>query len=199
MSVKNALSFMIILLLASASFLLMLNDFAKILSISSLTLVAVYPLMKRITFWPQAFLGITFNWGVLVGFSAITGTLTPAALILYLAAVFWTLGYDTIYAHQDKEDDVLIGVKSTALKFGSASKIWVGVFYVLAITCFVLAGLLADLRPQYFIILIGAAGLLAAQVFSVNLDDPKNCLLYFKSNIKVGCFVIAAIIFGLPT
>ena len=106
----------------------MLNDFAKILSISSLTLVAVYPLMKRITFWPQAFLGITFNWGVLVGFSAITGTLTPAALILYLAAVFWTLGYDTIYAHHNKEDDVLIGVKSTALKFGSASKIWVGVF-----------------------------------------------------------------------
>tara|TARA_B100001093_G_scaffold447158_1_gene451903 strand:+ start:165 stop:1085 length:921 start_codon:yes stop_codon:yes gene_type:complete len=195
-SVARAIIFMGLLLLVSASILVTLNEFTRILATSSLILVAIYPAMKRITFWPQAFLGITFNWGVLVGFAAITGTLMPATFVLYAAAFFWTLGYDTIYAHQDKEDDALIGVMSTALKFGSTSKAWISGFYILAMTCFVLTGLLADLGPTYFLLLAVPAGLLTIQVYSVNLDDPKSCLLHFRANTQIGCWILAALVIG---
>lgn len=195
-SVARATIFMFSLLLISASILIALNDFTRILAISSLTLVAIYPAMKRITFWPQAFLGVTFNWGVLVGFSAITGTLMPATFTLYAAAFFWTLGYDTIYAHQDKEDDALIGVMSTALKFGSTSKTWIGGFYISAMACFILTGLLADLSSLYFMVLAVPAVLLMKQLYSVNLDDPHSCLLHFRANTQVGCWILIALVIG---
>ena len=118
---RHAIVFLVLLLTLSALILLALNDFTKLLAVSSLALVALYPLMKRITYWPQAFLGLTFNWGVLLGYATITDALDPAVLVLYAGAFFWTLGYDTIYAHQDKEDDAMVGVKSTALKFGRRS------------------------------------------------------------------------------
>lgn len=195
-SVARATIFMFFMLLFSALILIALNDFTRILAISSLTLVAIYPTMKRITFWPQAFLGITFNWGVLVGFSAITGTLVPATFTLYAAAFFWTLGYDTIYAHQDKEDDALIGVMSTALKFGSTSKAWISGFYISAVACFILTGLLANLSSLYFMVLAVPAVLLMIQLYSVDLDDPKSCLLHFRANTQIGCWILAALVIG---
>ncbi len=195
-SVARASIFMIFLLSISASILFIFNHFTKILAISSVALVAIYPAMKRITFWPQAFLGITFNWGVLVGFSAITGTLMPATFTLYAAAFFWTLGYDTIYAHQDKEDDALIGVMSTALRFGSKSKAWISGFYVSAMICLMVTGFLADLSPLYFLVLAVPAGLLTLQLYSVNLDEPRSCLVHFKANTRIGLWILAALVVG---
>ena len=195
-SVARATIFMFFLLLVSASILLTLNVFTVFLAISSLILVAIYPAMKRITFWPQAFLGITFNWGVLVGFSAIADTLMLSTFTLYAAAFFWTLGYDTIYSHQDKADDALIGVMSTALKFGPTSKAWISGFYISAMICFISTGLLADLGPLYFLVLTVPAGLLTIQLYSVNLDDPKSCLLHFRANTQIGCWILAALVIG---
>ena len=198
LSVLQAVIFMVLLMLLAATILLAVNNFTKILAVSSLVLVALYPLMKRITYWPQAFLGLTFNWGVLVGYAAITENLMPAALVLYAGAFFWTLGYDTIYAHQDKEDDALVGVKSTALKFGDQSKIWIGGFYAAAIICFAIAGYLADLSLLFYIALLGPAGLLLLQVRGVDLDDPQNCLTHFKANTRVGLWLLAVILIGRP-
>lgn len=198
LGVKQAVFFMLLLMALAALILLALDRFTQILAVSSLALVALYPLMKRITYWPQAFLGLTFNWGALVGYAAITGNLMPAALALYAGAFFWTLGYDTIYAHQDKEDDALVGVKSTALKFGGASKRWVGGFYAAAIVCFAAAGFLADLSLLYFIALLYPAGLLTVQVHGVDLDDPQSCLAHFKANTRAGLWLLAAILIGRP-
>jgi 4-hydroxybenzoate polyprenyltransferase len=198
LSVRQAAIFLALQLLIAASVLLALDDFTKALTVSSLLLVALYPLMKRITYWPQAFLGLTFNWGALVGYSAITGNIAPATGALYAGAVFWTLGYDTIYAHQDKDDDALVGVKSTALKFGDASKKWIAGFYALAIACFAATGVLAHLSFVYFIALALPALLLANQLRQVNLDDAKDCLETFKSNTKVGLWLLLAILLGQP-
>jgi 4-hydroxybenzoate polyprenyltransferase len=198
LSVKQAAIFLALQLLIAASVLLVLDDFTIALTVSSLLLVALYPLMKRITYWPQAFLGLTFNWGALVGYAAITGNVAPATGALYVGAVFWTLGYDTIYAHQDKDDDALVGVKSTALKFGDASKKWIAGFYALAVACFAAAGMLAHLSFVYYIALALPALLLANQVRQADLADPKDCLETFKSNTKVGLWLLLAILLGQP-
>ena len=195
---RHAAVFLVLLLILSALILLALNEFTKLLAVSSLVLVALYPLMKRITYWQQAFLGLTFNWGVLVGYAAITEALDPAALVLYAGAFFWTLGYDTIYAHQDKEDDAMVGVKSTALKFGDTSKNWIGVFYTCTVICFVIAGVMAHLSLVYFVALLFPATLLFTQVRQVDLDNPLDCLDHFKSNTRIGMWLLAAILIGRP-
>jgi 4-hydroxybenzoate polyprenyltransferase len=172
------------------------NGFAIVLGISSLALVALYPFMKRITYWPQLFLGLTFNWGALMGWAVIHGSLGPPAYLLYAAGVFWTLGYDTIYAHQDKEDDVLIGVKSTALKFGNTTKAWVFMFYGGAIVLLAVAGAMAGLTWPFYVAMAAASGHLAWQVKALKLDDPKDCLAKFKSNRDVGIIILIGIVAG---
>ena len=194
----HAAVFLVLLLTLSALILLALNDFTILLAVSSLALVTLYPLMKRITYWPQAFLGLTFNWGVLVGYAATTEALDPAVLVLYAGGFFWTLGYDTIYAHQDKEDDAMVGVKSTALKFGNTSKIWIGVFYTCTVICFAVAGVMAHLSMVYFVALLFPATLLFTQVRQVDLDNPQDCLDHFKSNARIGVWLLAAILIGRP-
>ncbi|XP_076909632.1 4-hydroxybenzoate polyprenyltransferase, mitochondrial-like [Bidens hawaiensis] len=142
----QGISFLVIQLLLCFAILLQLNNYSIVLGASSLLLVFTYPLMKRITFWPQAFLGLTFNWGALLGWSAIRGSLDPAIVLpLYLSGVCWTLVYDTIYAHQDKEDDKIVGVKSTALRFGDSTKIWVSGFGIACISGLALSGFNANL------------------------------------------------------
>jgi 4-hydroxybenzoate polyprenyltransferase len=196
LSVVQAATFMALLALAAAAILLALNRFTQILAVSSLALVALYPLMKRITYWPQAFLGLTFNWGALVGYAAIVERIDPSALALYIGAFFWTLGYDTIYAHQDKEDDALVGVKSTALKFGANSKPWIAGFYLAAMACFAAAGFLAAFSPFYYVVLAWPAYSLWSQVRDADLDDPKDCLARFKSNTGVGFTLLLALFLG---
>ncbi|MBM3542715.1 MAG: 4-hydroxybenzoate octaprenyltransferase, partial [Alphaproteobacteria bacterium] len=169
-SLTQALGFLVLLLFLGLLILLQFNLFAAALGAASLLVVAVYPLMKRITHWPQFVLGLAFNWGALLGWAALEGALAAPALALYAGGILWTLGYDTIYAHQDKEDDALIGVKSTALLFGTRTKTWLWGFYGGAIVMFAVAGALADLRWPYFLLLAVGAAQLAWQVQGANLD-----------------------------
>ncbi|MGK2871909.1 MAG: UbiA family prenyltransferase, partial [Alphaproteobacteria bacterium] len=164
--------------------------------VASLLPVAIYPFMKRVTYWPQLFLGVAFNWGALLGWAAVTGGLAAPAILLYLGGIFWTLGYDTIYAHQDKDDDALIGVKSTALKFGARSKPAIAAFYLGALGLFALAGWAA--APGWgFWPLLGLAGMhLAWQVISLQSDNPDNCLRLFRANRDFGALLFVAILAG---
>lgn len=177
---RRALVFLATLLLIGLLILVQFNILTITLGVLSLPLVLIYPVMKRITFWPQAFLGITFNFGALMGWSAITGTLEIPALLLYLGGIFWTLGYDTIYAHQDREDDALIGVKSTALIFEDQSWAWVRGFYGAAAACFVLA-CCAAYGPLGLLSLPPVAHL-AWQLKAWDPDSPESALYIFKSN-----------------
>jgi 4-hydroxybenzoate polyprenyltransferase len=176
--------------------LLCLNRQAALVALASVPLILAYPFMKRITWWPQAFLGITFNWGALVGYAAATGTLDAAALALYAAGIAWTLGYDTIYAHQDKADDLVVGVRSTALRLGDATPAWLWGFYGTALLLLGLAGLLAGKNPIFYLGLVAAAVLLARQIEDIALDDPADCLERFRANRTVGLVVFAALVGG---
>lgn len=191
-STRAAWFLLMALLVTGFVILIQFNALTITIGISSLALVAAYPFMKRITWWPQAWLGLTFNWGALVGYAAITGRLDAPVIALYLAGVFWTLGYDTIYAHQDREDDALIGVKSTARRLGAASKTWIAGFYSSTITFFALAGFLLSVSPIYYLALLPAAWQLRQQVVTLNIDDHHNCLICFKSNQTAGLLLTCA-------
>jgi 4-hydroxybenzoate polyprenyltransferase len=195
-SLKAAWALLIGLSLIGLAVLLQFNRFAIGLGLASLALVAAYPFMKRITWWPQAWLGLTFNWGALMGYAALHGRLDPAALSLYGAGILWTLGYDTIYAHQDREDDALIGVKSSARRLGAATRPALYLFYGGAIAALALAGHLARLHPFYFAALAPAALHLYLQVRRVDLDDPASCLRQFRANRDAGLLVLAALLSG---
>jgi len=182
------------LLAAGLAVLLQFNEFAVWVGLASVPLFVVYPFMKRVTYWPQAWLGLTFNWGAWVGWAAAHGELALPALALYTAGFFWTLGYDTIYAHQDKEDDLLVGVKSLALRLGKATRPWLYGFFGMAIGLLALAGILAGLGWPYYVGLAVAAGHLAWQAHTVEMDTPKDCLRKFKSNRDFGLIVLAGII-----
>ena len=193
-SVLKAFVFLALQLLLGLSILLQFNAFTVALGVSSLLLIVLYPFMKRITYWPQLFLGFTFNWGALLGWAAVKGELSAPAFVLYGAGIFWTLGYDTIYAHQDKEDDVLIGVKSTALKFGDGTKPWLVGFYSITVILLAATGLLANLAWPVYSGLTLAALHLAWQIKSVDIANSKNCLRRFKSNRDFGLILLAGII-----
>jgi 4-hydroxybenzoate polyprenyltransferase len=193
-TLKGALLFLGLQLAIGLAILLTFNRFTVGLGVASLALVFTYPFMKRITWWPQAFLGLTFNWGALVGWSAETGALGLPALLLYAGAVAWTVGYDTIYAHQDKEDDALIGVRSTARLFGEASRRWIALFYALALCGFAAAGASAGLGWPYWIALAAAGLQLAWQVNGLKIGDPADCLMRFRSNRWIGWILAAGIV-----
>ena len=196
LSVAQALAFLALQLLVGLVVLLNFNRFTVLLGLASMPLVIVYPLMKRITWWPQAFLGLTFNWGALVGWSAVTGDLAAPALTLYAAGFMWTLGYDTIYAHQDKVDDALIGVRSSARRLGAATMPWLWLFYGAALALIGVAGWLALMGPGFYLML-GLAGVhLAWQVRTLDLDDPASCLARFRSNREFGLLVFLALLAG---
>jgi 4-hydroxybenzoate polyprenyltransferase len=185
-SVAEARMFLAVLCLAGLVILLQFNVFTIVLGAASLALVAIYPFMKRLTYWPQLVLGLTFKWGALVGWAAVTGSLALAPVVLYAGCVLWTIGYDTIYAHQDKEDDLAIGLKSTALKFGDATPQWLVAFYAGAVLLWAVAGALAGARLAFFLALGLAGAQLAWQVATLNMADAGNCLVRFKSNRWIG-------------
>ncbi|MFQ5954184.1 MAG: 4-hydroxybenzoate octaprenyltransferase [Kiloniellales bacterium] len=190
----QAFAFLGLQLALGLAVLLAFNRFVIGLGIASLALIVTYPFMKRVTWWPQAFLGITFNWGVLMGWAAVHGGLGVAPLLMYAGGIAWTLGYDTIYAHQDKEDDALVGVHSTALLFAEGSRPWIGGFYALAVVLFALAGLIAGLGWPYYLLLALAAAQLAWQAMRVDFDDPADCLVKFKSNRLTGWLLLAGLL-----
>lgn len=198
-TVKQAVGFVAALSLISFLILITLNLTAVLLGVLSLGLVAAYPFMKRITWWPQAWLGLTFNWGALLGFAAATqapGHVALSALLLYASGVFWTLGYDTIYALQDIEDDAMAGVKSSARRLGGQVRRGVGVFYVLAVLLAAAAGAAAGLGPLFWVGLIAYAGHLAWQTRALRPDDPAHCLKLFKSNREAGLILLAGMALG---
>ena len=221
-AVCHAGIFIIVCSFISLQILLAMNWTTVMLGIGSLGLVAAYPFMKRITWWPQAWLGLTFNWGALMGFAAFTSTfpwsgmpaywrtgvvpldataalpghLTLAAVLLYLGGVFWTLGYDTIYALQDIEDDAMVGVKSSARRLGANVPRGVAAFYALAVTCAAVAGWLAGLGPLFWPGLAAFALHLAWQARRVRTDDPALALRLFRSNREAGLILLSAILLG---
>jgi len=192
-SVARALAFMVILSLVGLAVLVQFNPFTIGLAIASLATVAIYPFMKRVTYWPQLFLGISFNWGALVGWSAETGGLSAAPVLLYLGGIAWTLGYDTIYGHQDLRDDELIGVRSTSRRFGAATKPWIWSFYGTAFALIAAACFAAGLHPAVY------GGLVIAGVHAVSLitrldfADSASCLAFFRANRETGLFIFLAL------
>jgi len=192
----QAIVFLGVLLLLGLGMLLFLNLATISLAIYSLALVFTYPLMKRVTYWPQLFLGFTFNWGAMLGWTAVKGTLDQPAILLYIAGIFWTLAYDTIYAHQDKRDDETVGIKSTARLLGDNSLVWVTGFYAVTIFLLAVAGWAAGLDRLYYAALIAAAGYTFYELSQWRIDDPANCLARFKNNRNFGLIVLAGIVLG---
>lgn len=193
-SLKQAILFMAGLMAIGGLVLIQLNWAAIIVGLISIPVAAIYPYMKRITWWPQLFLGFAFNWGALVGWTALAGELQLPAILLYLSGIFWTLGYDTIYAHQDKEDDALVGVKSTARLFKDYSRRWIMSFYAAQTGWLMLMGLFAGLHWIFIAGLGLTAWLLMRQAGDTDLNDPKACLAAFKSNRNIGLLVIASLL-----
>lgn len=192
---KQGLVFLATLLLIGLIVLLQLNTTSIFLGFLTIPLIVLYPLMKRITWWPQAFLGLTFNFGALMGWSAVTGTLAAPAVLLYIAGIFWTIGYDTIYAHQDKEDDLMAGIKSTALKFGEKSRFWVAHFYGYALIFMLMATLYHTWEESIIaavLLLLAGGGHMLWQLKTWRTDDPASALRIFKSNRDFGLIVLAA-------
>ncbi len=193
-TVRGALVFMGLLMATGLAVLLTFNPFAIAVAAASLLLVFPYPFMKRITWWPQAWLGLTFNWGALVGWAAVAGNLAAAPLLMYAAGFFWTLGYDTIYAHQDKEDDALIGVKSSARRLGARTRPFLCLFYGLTIVLLAASAWSAGLAWPFYAGLAAAAVQLAWQAATVDIDSPGDCLAKFKSNKWFGLVLLAGIV-----
>jgi 4-hydroxybenzoate polyprenyltransferase len=203
-TLRQALVWLVVQSLLAFGILLTFPPAAIALGVASLALVAIYPFAKRFTWWPQIFLGLAFNWGALLAWTAHTGSLAWPAVVLWLSGIAWTLFYDTIYAHQDKEDDALIGVKSTARLFGNRTLHWLRIFLVVTVSLMTAAivGALIDQSPLALAVAFGGAwGLgwhLAWQLANLDPDDPQNCLRIFRSNREAGLipvpFLAAAIL-----
>jgi 4-hydroxybenzoate polyprenyltransferase len=191
-SVTRAVILMVALCLLGLLILLQFNWLAVALGAASLLLVAAYPFMKRITWWPQAWLGLTFNWGAILGFAAQTGRIDAADLMLYAGLFFWTLGYDTIYAHQDKEDDALIGVKSTARLLGADSRKWILRFYAVCFTLVLAAGFTEHAGWPFGFVMLAAGAHFLWQTRALDIDNPDNCLALFRSNREAGGLIALA-------
>lgn len=177
--------------------LLCLNYYSIALGAASLSLVVTYPLMKRITYWPQFVLGLTFNWGALLGWSAVKGSCDwSVCLPLYVSGVMWTLIYDTIYAHQDKDDDLKVGVKSTALRFQENTKLWLIGFTGAMLSGLVLAGANADQTLPYYCAVSAVAIHLAHQIYAVDINRPEDCWKKFASNRNLGLLLFLGIVTG---
>jgi len=196
-SVRQALAFLLLLCLTGLVILLQFNWLTIALGALSLVLIVAYPLMKRVTWWPQAFLGFTFNWGVLMGAAAATGAMPAWVWPLYAAGVLWTLAYDTIYAHADTKDDELIGVKSTARLFGAHSRQWIVCFYLAALALLLLVGITAQCGVFYYTGLALVALQVAMLLREWRVNDPASCIAAFRANRITGMLVFAAFLTGM--
>ena len=193
---RHALVFLALVLAAALLILLQLNGAAQLLGVASLVPVVLYPLAKRVTDWPQAVLGVIFSWAAPMGYAAVMGGLDAAALALWAAGFLWILGYDTIYAHQDREDDALVGIRSSALRLGEKTRPFLILCYGLTMGLLALAGWLAGLAPWYLLGLALPGAMLARQVIQLDIADPALCLRLFKANRDVGLAIAAAFLLG---
>lgn len=193
---RAAWTFLVVQALVGLAVLLQFNSFAIPLGLASLVVVAAYPFMKRFTNWPQLVLGLAFSWGALMGWAEEFGDLDGPALLLYAGSVLWTIGYDTIYAHQDREDDALVGVRSTARLFGDGTKSWLVGLYGGALVCFAGAITAADAPFPALAGVVAAGAHMMRQVARLDIDDPAQCLAVFRSNGMVGWLVFLGLIGG---
>ena len=194
-SIKLAIFYSTTLCLLALFVLLNFNSLTIIMALGSMPLAFTYPLMKRFTYWPQLFLGITFNYGLILGWTSITGKLDLVPIIFYLGAIFWTLGYDTIYGYQDIKDDEIIGLKSTSIKFKNKPKYFLVTCYTSLLTLFAIGGYYMKFHYSYFVLLIlPMLHLFLYQIKTFNTDNPKSCLTVFKSNNMLGLIIFLNIL-----
>jgi 4-hydroxybenzoate polyprenyltransferase len=193
-SIGAAAAFLVVQALIGLAVLLQFNRFAVMVGIASLATVVIYPFMKRITYWPQIFLGLAFSWGALMGWAAQFGRLDWPAIVLYLGAIAWVIGYDTIYAHQDREDDALVGIKSTALLFGERTATMLTVFFSAAVVLIGIAGIGAGGGIAFWLALASFAAHLAWQVRRIDIADPALCLKLFRSNRDAGLILFIGMV-----
>ncbi|MER8810649.1 4-hydroxybenzoate octaprenyltransferase [Mesorhizobium australicum] len=193
---RRAWLFLVLQALVGLAVLLQFNGFAILLGVCSLGIVAVYPFMKRISNWPQLFLGLAFSWGALMGWAVEFGDLDGPAIMLYIGSILWVIGYDTIYAHQDKEDDAIVGVRSTARLFGDNTKTWLAGLYGGTLICFAIAFASAQAPVVALAGLIAAGAHMARQIAVLDIDDPDQCLRLFRSNNQVGWLIFLGLIGG---
>jgi len=193
---RQAWAFLVAQALIGLAVLLQFNAFAILTGIGSLAVVAIYPFAKRFTDWPQLFLGLAFSWGALMGWAVHFGSLSLAPLLLYFGSILWVIGYDTIYAHQDKEDDALVGVRSTARLFGDNTKNWLVALYGGALLFFAVAFALAAVPMPALAGLVAAGAHMARQIRILDIDDPDQCLTLFKSNSTVGWLIFLGLLGG---
>tara|TARA_B100000989_G_scaffold3483_1_gene2424 strand:- start:74 stop:940 length:867 start_codon:yes stop_codon:yes gene_type:complete len=192
-----ALAYSMILCLIALFVLLNFNLYTIILALGSMPLAFSYPLMKRYTYWPQLFLGITFNYGLVLGWTSFTEQISLIPLVFYFGAIFWTLGYDTIYGYQDIKDDEIIGLKSTSIKFKKNSKLFLFICYLIFILCFFVGGYFSNFNHMYFLLLtFPIIHLFGYQIRSFKSDNPEGCLAIFKSNNNFGLIILLTILAG---
>ncbi|NVO17114.1 MAG: 4-hydroxybenzoate octaprenyltransferase [Rhodoplanes sp.] len=193
-TLSQALAYAILQSLVGFLALVQFNGFAIATGIASLGIVALYPFMKRFTYWPQSVLGLAFSWGALMGWACALGRLDLAPVLLYLGSIAWVIGYDTIYAHQDRADDLFAGVMSTALLFGERTKPMLVLFYGLAVSLIGLAGLAAGAGFWFGVGLAAFAAHLGWQIATVDIADTANCLMRFRSNRDAGLLLFAGLV-----
>ena len=196
-SIRLAVLYTIILCSLAFLVLINFNNLTIILALGSMPLAFTYPLMKRFTYWPQLFLGITFNYGLILGWISITGEISVVPLIFYLGAIFWTLGFDTIYGYQDIKDDEIIGIKSTSIKFKKNPKLFLNICYLVFITSLIITGLLMNFNYLFYLfILVPIIHLFLYQIYGFNFKEPLNCFKIFKSNNFLGLIILFNIAIG---
>ena len=196
-SIKLGLTYVVFLCLIALLVLLNFNTLTIVLALGSMPLAFSYPLMKRYTYWPQLFLGITFNYGLILGWASIIGEISIASIVFYQGAIFWTLGYDTVYGFQDIKDDEIIGVKSTSIKFKKNPKKFLLLCYLSFISSLIILGFLMNFNYLFYIfLLIPITHLLFFQVYKINFKNPKNCFEIFKSNNFLGLVMLINILIG---
>ena len=195
-----ALIYALILCFCALIVLLNFNLLTILLALGSMPLAFTYPLMKRFTYWPQLFLGVTFNYGLILGWTSIAEQINLTPIIFYLGAIFWTLGYDTIYGYQDIKDDEIIGLKSTSIKFKNNPKLFLSICYLITITSFLLVGALMNFNIYFFIsIILSSIHLFFLQIYKVQIENDISCLKVFKSNNVFGLLIFLSFVIGKIT
>jgi len=196
-SIRLAIIYAAVLCVIAFLVLINFNKFTILMALISMPLAFAYPLMKRFTYWPQLFLGITFNYGLVLAWISIKNDISLIPIIFYLGAIFWTLGYDTIYGYQDIKDDEIIGVKSTSIKFKNNPKKFILICYLIFIAALILIGVLMKFNFYYFLFLIvPILQLIFSQIYKLNVNDPLNCLAKFKSNNFLGLIIFINLLIG---
>ena len=196
-SIKIAFFYSSVLCLLALFVLLNFNNFTIILALGSMPLAFTYPLMKRYTYWPQLFLGITFNYGLILGWTTIKEEIDLIPILFYFGAIFWTLGYDTIYGYQDIKDDEIIGLKSTSIKFKNTPYIFLKTCYSIFLISLIIVGFLMHLNYFYFIfLLLASVQMFYFQIYKLNIDNTDSCLKSFKSNSSLGLLILLALAIG---